>query len=99
MLSGLPGTGKGNWLSQHWPEPPMVSLDGLGAGLGVRPADDQGEVIQAARQRAREHLRNRPPFVRNATDLTQRPGLQNQTSIEEPNIPVWWAHRSQCVFP
>lgn len=69
MLSGLPGTGKDTWLSQYYPDMPMVSLDGLRAELEVKPTDNQEKVIQAARQRAKEYLRNKQPFVWNATDL------------------------------
>ena len=71
MLSGLPGTGKDTWIGQHYPDLPMVSLDGIRAERGIKPTDNQGEVIQAAQERAREHLRKKQPFVWNATDLTK----------------------------
>ena len=71
MLSGLPGTGKDTWIGQHHPDMPMVSLDGIRAELGIKPTDNQGEVIQAAQERAREYLRMNQPFVWNATDLTK----------------------------
>ena len=71
MLSGLPGTGKDTWAGRHYPDLPMVSLDGIRAELGIKAADNQGEVIQAAQERAREYLRKQQPFVWNATDLTK----------------------------
>lgn len=71
MLSGLPGTGKDTWIKQHHPDLPMVSLDGVRAALGVKPTDPQGEVIQAAQEWAKEHLRKKRPFIWNATDLTK----------------------------
>lgn len=71
MLSGLPGTGKDTWIGQHHPDMPIVSLDGIRAELGIKPTDNQGEVIQAAQERAREYLRTNQPFIWNATDLTR----------------------------
>ena len=71
MLSGLPGTGKDTWIGQHHPDMSMVSLDGIRAELGIKPTNNQGEVIQTARERAREFLRKRQPFIWNATDLTK----------------------------
>lgn len=71
MLSGLPGTGKDTWILQHHPDKPVVSLDGLRAELGVKPTDRQGVVIQAGKERARECLRKKQPFIWNATNLTK----------------------------
>lgn len=70
MLSGLPGTGKDTYISRHCADLPMLSLDELRRELGVSPRDDQGAVIQQARERARELLRRRQPFVFNATNLS-----------------------------
>lgn len=69
LLCGLPGAGKDTWISQHHPGMPMVSLDDLRAELGIKPTDNQGKIIQAAQERAREYLRRKRPFVWNATDL------------------------------
>ena len=71
MLSGLPGTGKDTWIGENLPGLPMVSLDALRKELRVSPTDSQGAVVQAARERAREYLRRKQPFVWNATDLTK----------------------------
>ncbi len=70
LMSGLPGTGKDTWIGQNCPGLPMVSLDALRKELGVPPADDQRPVVEAATRRARELLRQKIPFVWNATDLT-----------------------------
>ena len=70
MMSGLPGTGKDTYISQHFPDLPMLSLDNLRRELGVRPSDHQGAVIQLAKERARQHLRQHQPFVFNATNLS-----------------------------
>lgn len=38
----------------------------------MRPEDEQGSVVQAARAKAREHLRAKRSFVWNATNLSRR---------------------------
>jgi putative nucleotidyltransferase with HDIG domain len=70
MLSGLPGAGKDTWLARHRPKLPVVSLDEVRAELDVDATDNQGTVIQTARERCREHLRARKDFAFNATNLT-----------------------------
>jgi len=70
LISGLPGTGKDTWITENLPKWPVVSLDGLRRELGVSPTAPQGPVAQAARERAREYLREKQGFVWNATSLT-----------------------------
>jgi predicted kinase len=72
LTVGLPGAGKDTWLRDHRPGLPVVSLDALRAELDVDPEDGQGGVIALARERAREHLRQRRPFALNATNLSRR---------------------------
>ena len=69
MMSGLPGSGKDTWLAANLPDLPVVSLDDLRGELGVDPADDQGGVVQLARERCRELLRSGQLFAFNATNL------------------------------
>ncbi|WP_422931480.1 AAA family ATPase [Singulisphaera sp. PoT] len=69
MMSGLPGSGKDTWLARSLPDLPVVSLDEVRRGLDIEPTDDQGEVIQSARERCREYLRSRESFAFNATNL------------------------------
>ena len=71
VMCGLPGSGKDTWLRTHAPELPVISLDGLRDELEVEPTDPQGPVIEAARARAREHLRAGRPFAWNATNLSR----------------------------
>lgn len=70
LLCGLPGTGKDTWIAAHHPDLPTVCLDDIRERLGVRPTDDQGRVAQVAREQARALLRQRQPFIWNATSLT-----------------------------
>lgn len=69
LLSGLPGTGKDTYIKTHYPSLPVVSLDDIRRETGVKPDDNQGAVVQAARERAKEFLRRKQPFVWNATSL------------------------------
>ena len=72
VMSGLPGAGKDTWIREHAGALPIVSLDALRLSLDVDPTDAQGEVVQAARERAKELLRARQPFVWNATNLSRQ---------------------------
>ena len=74
-MCGLPGTGKDTWIQAHCPGFPVVSLDGLRLEMEVEPTENQGRVVQAARERAKALLRERRPFIWNATSLT---GLRAQ---------------------
>ena len=49
----------------------MVSLDLIREESGTDATGNQGRVIQAAHERAREHLRTRQDFVWNATNVTR----------------------------
>lgn len=77
LLCGLPGVGKDTWIAGHCPGLPVVSLDALRREMKVSPRQDQGAVVQAAKEKAREYLRREQPFVWNATCLTaqNRAGL------------------------
>ena len=99
LVSGLPGSGKDTWLADHRPDLPVVSLDDIRAALDVEPTDDQGAVVQAARERCREHLRARRDFAFNATntvrqtrtrwiDLFAEYGARVEVSYLEPPLPV-----------
>lgn len=72
VMSGLPGAGKDTWIRTHRPESPVVSLDLIREELRIRPTDNQGRVIQAAFERAREYLRAGRNFVWNATNVTRQ---------------------------
>ncbi len=72
LLSGLPGTGKDTWIRKNCPALPVISLDDIRLELKISPTDKekQGVVISCARERARELLRKKEPFVWNATNIT-----------------------------
>lgn len=72
LMSGLPGSGKDTWLAQHRRGLPVVSLDDLRAELDVDATQNQGEVIQAARESCRDHLRAGRDFAFNATNTMRQ---------------------------
>jgi putative nucleotidyltransferase with HDIG domain len=72
MMSGLPGAGKDTWLARHRPALPVIALDAIREDLDVNAGDNQGEVIQAAREQCRERLRAGRDFAFNATNLTRQ---------------------------
>ena len=71
LLSGLPGTGKDTWILKNHPGLPVVSPDRIRKEQGIGPEENQGRVVQAAKERARTFLRKKEPFVWNATNLTR----------------------------
>jgi predicted kinase len=72
LMSGLPGSGKDHHIRHHFADWPVVSLDALRTELDVDPAGPQGEVINRAREQAREHLRQGRSFVWNATNVSRQ---------------------------
>ena len=70
LMSGLPGAGKDTWLSRHRAGLPVVSLDEIRGELDVAATDDQGIVVQAAREQCRVHLRAGRSFAFNAASVT-----------------------------
>ena len=69
LMAALPGSGKDTWLAKHRPDLPVVSLDDLREGMDLDATDDQGAVVQAARERCRELLRAKRDFAFNATNI------------------------------
>ncbi|MFN7931295.1 MAG: AAA family ATPase [Blastocatellia bacterium] len=72
VMSGFPGVGKDTWIAAHHPALPVVSLDALRAELKIKPTDNQGVVIAAAREKAREYLRRKQSFIWNATNISRQ---------------------------
>lgn len=71
IMSGLPGTGKDTFIKNNLAHLPMISLDDIRRELKISPTEPQGRVADEARKRARELLRNKTPFVWNATNITR----------------------------
>ena len=63
LMSGLPGTGKDTWITEHYPNLTMISLDEIRKEFKISPMDNQSKVVEIARERSRELLRKKQPFV------------------------------------
>lgn len=72
LLSGLPGTGKDTWCANEGKDLPVVSLDNIRRKHGIKPTDNQGKVIQMAKEEARQYLRQKKDFIWNATNITRQ---------------------------
>lgn len=70
LMCGLPGTGKDTWIGKNHPELPVVCMDNIRRQMGIKPTDNQGQVVQAACEQARVYLRAKQPFIWNATGIT-----------------------------
>jgi predicted kinase len=110
MMSGLPGSGKDSWLACHRAELPVVSLDDIRATLEVDATENQGEVIQLARESCRDHLRARRDFAFNATntmrqtrkrwiDLFADYGARIQLIYVEPALPAVFQQNERRARP
>lgn len=71
VMSGLPGAGKDRWIREHLADWPVISLDRLRREMKISPEAAQGPVIQAAKDQARELMRQQQSFVWNATNVTR----------------------------
>ena len=71
LMSGLPGAGKDTWIRKNAPQMTEISLDKIRAELKVSPKGNQGKVIQLAKERAKQLLRQKQAFVWNSTNITR----------------------------
>lgn len=71
IMSGLPGAGKDTWIHKNHPNTPVVSLDHLRRTHNVLPTDNQGHIIQMAKEHAKQYLRKGTSFIWNATNLQE----------------------------
>jgi len=75
LMCGIPGVGKDTWIKNNLNKN-IVSLDEIRKELKIKPNGNQGQVIQLAKERAKEYLRKGENFVWNATNTTRK--MRNQ---------------------
>jgi putative nucleotidyltransferase with HDIG domain len=77
LMSGLPASGKDTWIQENSSNLPVISLDQIRQNLKISPTQDQGVVINHAKEIARNYLRSSQSFIWNATNTTRslRAGL------------------------
>jgi predicted kinase len=70
-MSGLPGAGKDTWIAENLPRWKVISLDRLREEMKIAADCPQGQVVQRAREIAREFLRRGESFVWSATNTSR----------------------------
>ncbi|MCU0393983.1 MAG: AAA family ATPase [Thermoflexibacter sp.] len=71
MMVGIPASGKDTYIKKNFAHLPIISLDQLRQEMKVKPTDNQGAVIQAAKEKSKEFCRRKQSFVWNATNITK----------------------------
>lgn len=71
LMSGLPLSGKDSWIQKNNTGMPVISLDEIREQLKIPPTKNSGKVIQTAMERAKTLLRQKEPFIWNATNIIQ----------------------------
>ncbi len=72
LVAGIPGSGKDTWLSRHRSDSAAISLDEIRCDMNIAPTDNQGKVIQSAREQCRKFLRSGTSFSFNATNVIRQ---------------------------
>jgi putative nucleotidyltransferase with HDIG domain len=89
ILSGIAGSGKDFYITKNYPLLPVVSLDDMRrkAKVSYNDTKGNGQVIQAAKELAKQYLRKGLQFVWNATNITLQ--MREQLiDLVEPYKPV-----------
>ncbi len=71
VMSGLPASGKDTWIKNNNKGMPIICLDDIRAEIRIDPEDDQGRVIQYAKEMAKKYMRKKNSFIWNATNVTK----------------------------
>ena len=72
MLSGLPASGKDHYIHTHFDaDTPVISLDDIREELDISPTENQGRVVQMAKEQSKEYCRQKQSFVWNATNISR----------------------------
>ncbi len=74
IMSAIAGSGKDTWIKNNLSATPVISLDDIRRELKVKPTDkkNNGRVIQMAKEKAREYLREKESFIWNGTNITRQ---------------------------
>ncbi|EFI4021591.1 TPA: AAA family ATPase [Escherichia coli] len=74
LLCGLPGMGKDRFISEQCQRVNVISLDDMRRRINASPDDKTatGRIVQQAKEEARVFLRQKKPFIWNATNITRQ---------------------------
>ena len=71
LMSGLPASGKNSWINKYKPTLPVASYDDARNQLKLKYGQNEGLVIQSVLAKVKQYLRDKQPFIWNATHLSQ----------------------------
>ena len=96
LLSGLPGSGKDYYINKNLSHLNVISLDEIRNNLKIKPTDEQGLVIQTAKEKAREYLRKGVDFIWNGTNTSKlmRDGLISLFDNYNAYITIVYIHKN-----
>lgn len=96
MMVGLPASGKDTYIKKHFAHLPVISLDQIRIEMKIKPTDNQGIVIQQAKERSKEFCRQKRSFVWNATNITKnmRSTLVNLWLPYNPKISMIFIYKN-----
>lgn len=69
VMVGLPLSGKDTYIKENLSYMNVISLDNIREEFNVSPRDDSSKIAMIAKDRAKEYLRLKQPFVWNATNI------------------------------
>ena len=68
-MCGLPLAGKDTYIKENFKETEVISLDDIREEFNISPRENSGKVANIAKERAKKYLREKKPFIWNATNL------------------------------
>lgn len=69
VMVGLPLSGKDTYIEENLSHMNLISLDDIREEFNMSPRDDSSKIAMIAKERAKEYLRLKQPFVWNATNI------------------------------
>lgn len=73
LMSGLPGSGKDMYVNFNLSDWPVISIDELRLEMKIKRSDKSGtgKVMQRAKEKAKEYMRQHTSFVWNAANISR----------------------------
>ncbi|OOM73432.1 hypothetical protein CLPUN_45730 [Clostridium puniceum] len=71
VMVGLPLSGKDTYIETNLKNMNVISLDDIRGEFKISPKEGTGKVAMIAKERAKEYLRMKEPFVWNATNIME----------------------------
>lgn len=69
VMSGLPASGKDYWIEKNYPQLDVIGFDLAEKDLKLKHGENNGAVVHYVHDKAKEFLREKRPFIFNATHI------------------------------